>query len=135
MAPSALLIALPALWACRDPNAGLPRPYRTLTVPERVLAPSAEVRRKGRELYLRNCALCHGEGADGRGARRSALTTKPVDFTQRTWCGEATPRRVFHAIREGVRGTAMPAWKALDEDQSWDLVAYLLSVCEKGAEV
>jgi mono/diheme cytochrome c family protein len=30
-------------------------------------------------------------------------------------------------IREGVRGTPMPSWKALSEDECWDLVAYVLS--------
>lgn len=131
----AALVAVPAVCGCHDPDADLPRPYRTVTVPARVVEPSSAARRSGRGLFLQNCALCHGEGADGRGARHSALSTKPVDFTQRTWCRETTPRQVFHAIREGVRGTAMPAWRALDEEQSWDLVAYLLSVCEQGAEV
>jgi mono/diheme cytochrome c family protein len=35
---------------------------------------------------------------------------------------------VYFAIREGVHGTPMPAWKSLDEDATWDLVAYVLSV-------
>ncbi len=28
----------------------------------------------------------------------------------------------------------MPAWKILSEDETWDLVAYVLSVAELGAE-
>jgi mono/diheme cytochrome c family protein len=35
---------------------------------------------------------------------------------------------VYFAIREGVQGTPMPAWKALDENSTWDLVGYILSV-------
>lgn len=122
--------ALLALWGCTSPDTGLPPAYRDLAVPERVLARSADAVRRGRELYLESCALCHGERADGRGVRRSSLSTRPVDFTQRSWCRGTTPRRVYHAIREGVDGTAMPAWKALDENQCWDLVAYLLAACE-----
>ncbi len=45
-----------------------------------------------------------------------------------------TPKRAFYVIREGVRGTPMPAWKILNEDQSWDLVAYVLSVTELGPD-
>ena len=37
--------------------------------------------------------------------------------------------------REGVRGTPMPAWKALGEGETWDIVAYVLSVAELGPEV
>jgi len=119
-----------ALWGCRSPDAGLPPAYRALAVPERVVERAPDAARRGRELYLASCALCHGEDADGRGVRRSSLSTRPVDFTQRSWCRATTPRQVYHAVREGVDGTAMPAWKALDEDQCWDLVAYLLTVCE-----
>jgi hypothetical protein len=41
-----------------------------------------------------------------------------------------SPRRVYFAIREGVRGTAMPSWKSLEEGEIWDLVALLLGVGE-----
>jgi mono/diheme cytochrome c family protein len=43
-----------------------------------------------------------------------------------------TPRRVYYVIREGIRGTPMPAWKTLDAEQTWDLVAYVMSVAELG---
>jgi mono/diheme cytochrome c family protein len=45
------------------------------------------------------------------------------------------PRRAYYVIREGLRRTPMPAWKILDEDQTWDLVAYVLSVVEQGPGV
>jgi mono/diheme cytochrome c family protein len=44
-----------------------------------------------------------------------------------------TPERVFYVIREGMRGTPMAAWKVLGENETWDLVAYVLSVAEHGA--
>jgi len=39
---------------------------------------------------------------------------------------------VFFTIQEGSQGTAMPAWKNLSDEQTWDLVAYLLSISELG---
>jgi high-affinity iron transporter len=88
---------------------------------------------RGRTLYLRQCALCHGERADGRGARRSALEKPPVDFTDRAWRRRATPARVAAAIRDGVRGTPMPAWKGtLAAQEIDDLAAYLLAVAPEG---
>jgi high-affinity iron transporter len=89
---------------------------------------SAEARERGRMLFLEHCALCHGAGADGRGVRREGLSSPPRDFTDPSVRRKSSPRRMYYEIREGVRGTAMPSWKALDEGQTWDLVAFLRSV-------
>jgi mono/diheme cytochrome c family protein len=92
---------------------------------------SFEVRERGRALYVAHCVLCHGVKADGQGVRRAGLSTRARDFTSVSWRRDATPRRVYYAIREGVTGTAMPSWKSLDESETWDLVAFLLSVGEQ----
>jgi mono/diheme cytochrome c family protein len=115
-----------------DRGAAVPARYRTLAVPDATLA-SAESRARGRALYLEHCALCHGERADGRGQRRAALSTAPADFTSRAWRAGTTPRRLYAVIHGGVRGTAMPAWRTLGDDEIWSLVAYLLAVSEQGA--
>ena len=120
-----------ALSACNAPEADLPQTYRALPVPEARLA-SAEARRHGRELYLEHCVLCHGVGANGDGVRSMGLSPRPADFTQSAFRAKMTPRRVFHAIREGRRGTAMSGWPSLSDEQAWDLVAYLLAVSEAG---
>jgi mono/diheme cytochrome c family protein len=109
----------------------VPPAYRSLAVPEARLA-SPAARRRGRALFLRHCALCHGERADGHGLRRSSLSSDPRDFTSREWRARTSPRHVYAVVRDGVPGTAMPAWRTLDESQTWDLVAYVLSVAEKG---
>jgi high-affinity iron transporter len=96
-------------------------------VPEERLV-SAQASARGQALFLEHCALCHGARADGDGVRREGLSTRPRDFTDPSWRRRASPRAVFFVIREGVRGTAMPSWKSLDEGQAWDLVAFLLSV-------
>jgi len=129
--PAVLLLSL-ALSACRGEDSDLPPAYRRLEVPEEHLR-SSEVRARGRQLFVRNCALCHGERADGRGARSEGLARRPADFTHPAWRGRASPRRVFYALREGVRGTPMPSFRgAFDEDETWDLVAYVLSVAAGG---
>ena len=122
----ATTLALSTLSGCRGSD--LPPPYRDLAVPVERLA-SAEARQQGRALYLVSCALCHGERGDGNGVRQN-LSSHPRDFTDPAWRRRMTPRRVFYVIHEGVQGTAMPAWKALDEGETWDLVAYVLSLAE-----
>lgn len=115
---------------CSDRDADLPAAYRDVRVPEQQLA-SPAAQRRGRHLFLEHCALCHGENADGHGVRREGLSVPPRDLTSVAWRRETSPRHVYFAIREGVRGTPMPSWKALDEHELWDLVAYVLSVSEQ----
>jgi mono/diheme cytochrome c family protein len=122
----ALAISL-ACAACSGPDADLPPSYRTLQVPEARLQ-SAAAAARGRELFLAHCALCHGVRADGHGVRSEGLSRPPADFTDPDWRRRVSARRVFFVIREGVHGTPMPAWKALEDDQVWDLVAYLLQL-------
>lgn len=119
-----------AFSACRGRDGDLPARYRDLAVPETRLH-SGEARERGRKLFLEHCALCHGEHADGRGVRREGLTSPPRDFTDAAWRRRTSPRHVFYTIREGSPGTPMPAWKSLDEGETWDLAAYLLAVADR----
>jgi high-affinity iron transporter len=102
-------------------------------VPEARLR-SAEARESGRELFLANCALCHGERGDGHGRRSAGFAKAPANFTDPAWRRAATARRVFFAIREGLRGTPMPAWSTFSDDETWDLVAYVLSLGKTPAQ-
>ena len=76
--------------------------------------------------------LCHGERADGKGARRKGLSGKPTSFQNPDWRINTTPAQVFQVLSEGKRGTSMPAWPTLTADQKWDIIAYVLSVAEDG---
>jgi mono/diheme cytochrome c family protein len=85
-------------------------------------------RRHGRELFAKYCTLCHGERGDGQGARSSAFVTPPRDLTSSAWRSSTTPQRVFRSIRDGIPGTAMPAWHALGDDSVADLTAYVMTL-------
>jgi mono/diheme cytochrome c family protein len=122
-------LALPLLAACSAPDAGLPAAYREIDVPrERLADPAA--RRRGREVFLKTCALCHGRRGDGHGPRATSLGSPPTDLTRASWQRRATPRYVYWRIHEGVPDTDMPSWKAFDPEATWDLVAYVLSLGE-----
>ena len=120
------LAMLLALSACEPPEPAPPPAFD---------APAARVR--GRTVYLAYCALCHGEHADGRGPRRGSLSPPPASFRDPSWRARTTPGQVYLTVRDGRRGTPMPAWKAvLDEGETWDVVAYVLGVgrdAEEGA--
>jgi high-affinity iron transporter len=130
MRPRGAILAISLTFSgCSDRDRDLPPEYRRLEAPEARLR-SAEARERGRALFEQHCALCHGTRADGQGVRREGLTSRPRDFTDPSWRGRASPPRIFYALREGVRGTAMPSWRSLSDGETWDLVAFLLSVGE-----
>jgi mono/diheme cytochrome c family protein len=93
---------------------------------------SDEARRRGRVVFREHCALCHGERADGRGIRQEALSAKPIDFSRRAWREQADPIEIHHVLVEGKRGTSMPAWPTLSEEEKWDVIAYVLRVSRDG---
>jgi mono/diheme cytochrome c family protein len=70
----ALLGLAIALGACRSSGAGgAPAPAPS---PDPVLA------ELGRDVFLRRCASCHGEGGQGDGPAAGALRTPPADLTR-----------------------------------------------------
>jgi mono/diheme cytochrome c family protein len=121
-----------ALSAC-SPEHATPsvKDYGHVEVPQARLSSDA-ARQRGRLIYERKCQLCHGERADGNGVRSKGLSRRPADFTSAKWRSNVSPRFVFEIVSEGKRGTSMPAWPTLSEDEKWDVVAYVLSVAEDG---
>ncbi len=97
-----------------------------------VLGCGGDARPDARELYLANCAPCHGERADGKGPRHEHLDPPPRDYTDPEWRAQATLDSVRSAIRGGVPMSSMPAWDMLSEKQIEALAEYVLSVAEGG---
>ncbi|MFN2441995.1 MAG: cytochrome c [Thermoanaerobaculia bacterium] len=77
-------------------------------------------RNEGASLFAAHCAVCHGTTGDGSGQVPSR-----VDFTSRSWQQYRSDDDIRSAIRSGVKGTAMPAFPALNEQQVDALVAHL----------
>lgn len=79
---------------------------------------------RGGELYVENCAMCHGLDGQGRiGANLDAFPGIMVDSTLR------------QAISEGVDGSVMPAWLQseggpLTDQEVDDIVSYIIQSFE-----
>jgi mono/diheme cytochrome c family protein len=63
-------------------------------------------------LYHDYCSVCHGDKGDGKSHAMQGLVPPPRDFTSPQSSIELNFGRIVHAIREGVPGTAMTAWKS-----------------------
>ena len=74
---------------------------------------------RGQAVFDANCATCHGAAGDGSGLAGAA------DFTDVEFMRGEKPAEFFEAIRDGVEGTAMPAWgETLSEMDIWDVLYY-----------
>src|SRR5437773_9518245 len=88
---------------------------------------------KGKTVYVKWCAGCHGDTGAGDGAAAPAMLPRPRNFTgavykvRTTASGQlSTDADLMRAIDEGLPGSAMPAWKArLSEAERRDVMAYL----------
>jgi cbb3-type cytochrome c oxidase subunit III len=80
----------------------------------------------GRSLFRGNCAACHGlEGEGGIGTRLNS-----ADFL-----GLASDEFLTHTVIEGRPGTGMPAWTNLTSDDVSDVLAYVRTWGNRGADV
>ncbi len=71
----------------------------------------------GRKVFADRCAFCHG--SDGKGIRAK----KTPDFTDPAEQASLTDQVILETIRNGRKGTAMPAWKGKLSDEEIHAVA------------
>ncbi len=115
------------LISCTD--AGVAYPQRE--VPQQLLN-SAQARQAGKELFMDDCAFCHGHLDEGRSLRANDYDPPPMNFSDPRY-QTVDPAYLFWRIAEGKteepfrsRGSVMPAWGAHYSDkQIWQLIAYL----------
>ena len=88
---------------------------------------SASSRRRGSEIFLQNCAPCHGEAGDGQGTASATLLPAPANFKLK----QPDSDYLLQVVSDGIPGTAMPAWKELlSEADRTALAEYVRSLFE-----
>lgn len=91
---------------------------------------SAESIARGRQLFAKDCAVCHGAEGKGDGVAATALPQRPDDLSR------IAPPPIFpdgvvaYRIVNGVK--LMPAFKStLSENEIWDLLNFIRSLATK----
>ncbi|HJZ55454.1 MAG TPA: cytochrome c [Gemmataceae bacterium] len=94
---------------------------------------------EGGKLFRRHCVQCHGMTGDGRGPTGLWINPHPRDFRRGAFKFVSTgdggkPRRsdLARTIRDGLKGTAMPAFALLPEDQRDLLASYVIFLSLRG---
>jgi cytochrome c oxidase cbb3-type subunit III len=75
--------------------------------------------KNGQQLFMGQCARCHGpKGEGGRGAVLAQPRLRHA----------LDDESLFLVIRDGIKGTEMPAGYAVDTRETWQLAAYVRSL-------
>jgi cytochrome c oxidase cbb3-type subunit I/II len=94
---------------------------------------NAKFQARGKELYAKACAACHGDDGQGEGpvATRMVFNSHPANFTKplasikiRSTQPGSLPQDedLFRTITRGLPGTAMLSFRNLPADDRWALV-------------
>jgi mono/diheme cytochrome c family protein len=87
-------------------------PPQSIAPAEQIMPASANLD-AGKQVFARDCSGCHG--ADGAGHSPGGRALRPVAFNLAG--NQLDPQVVARALRQGVAGTAMPAWNELPADE------------------
>jgi mono/diheme cytochrome c family protein len=86
---------------------------------------SQESLQRGRQVFLQNCAPCHGAAGDGRGVTAATLRPEPANFHLK----QPDADYILQVLTVGIPGTGMPAWKdQIPEPDRKALANYLRSL-------
>jgi high-affinity iron transporter len=81
---------------------------------------------RGRQIYQRECASCHGAAGLGDGPAAAGMDPPPLPIGSAPDMIDATPTLLFRVLAVGIKGTAMTGYAdRLSADDRWDVVAYL----------
>ena len=110
------------------------RPGSVLEIPRDLPAPASESVARGRELYLKQCATCHGNSGKGDGVQEqhdeSGVPIRPRDFTRGVFKGGREREQLYARILLGVPGTPMPASPNFKPAEVGDLINYIQSLSD-----
>lgn len=86
-----------------------PREAQREQVNVRALAEATpDLVRLGRQVYGLNCASCHGDQGDGRGASGRGLNPPPMNFQNPgEWTNSPSIAGMWKTLQEGIPGTSM----------------------------
>jgi mono/diheme cytochrome c family protein len=107
-------------------------------LPSGIRPSGAQEADRGKQLFERHCATCHGPQGAGDGPAAYLLSPKPRDFTRgefrlvTTANGIPTGDDLLRVITNGMPGSAMPPWDRLPEADRRLLVTTVQQVWRDG---
>lgn len=97
------------------------------------------VLRRGAAVYQERCAACHGATGDGAGPAAEYMYPRPRDYRRGVFKFASTPygskpRRedLLRTLRQGAKGTSMPSFALLADDDLEAVLDYVLVLTHRG---
>ncbi len=90
--------------------------------PENILAGKILFEQKAKPLP---CMQCRGLEGTGNGPMAFGLNPAPRNFTCAQTIKGVPDGQLFWIIQNGSKGTGMPAFKKLEDEQIWQLILYI----------
>lgn len=83
---------------------------------------------QGKRFFENNCFTCHGKQGDGKGPRSAFINPKPRNFLEPESRQRLNRPALFVAVRDGLRGTVMPSWgKVLNDQEIVNVAEYVFA--------
>ena len=87
---------------------------------------------RGKALFERHCAPCHGAGGWGDGPQAASLKTRPANF-HRSLSYLKSDEELLKTIEHGVVFSPMHSWRGqLTDGEMQDVVAYIRLLSQQG---
>src|SRR5262249_8093574 len=114
-------------------------PGAPLAVPADLPAPSPESVARGREMYVKTCAGCHGETGKGDGTQdqgtADGMPPRPRALTRGVFKGGRERDQLYARVMLGLPGSPMPnSLTALKPQEAGDIVNYILSLSDPSTQ-
>lgn len=90
--------------------------------PENIIAGKILFEKKAKPLP---CMQCHGLDGTGNGPMAFGLNPSPRNFTCAQTIKGVPDGQLFWIIRNGSKGTGMPAFNKLEDEEIWQLILYI----------
>lgn len=94
---------------------------------------------RGRDVYTRQCAGCHGDTGDGQGPAAPYLDPLPRDYRLGKFKFTSTPRGskprrddLARIIRRGAKGTSMPSFRWMSDEDLQAVIDYVMLLSTRG---
>ena len=86
---------------------------------------------KGKLIYAQKCGSCHGKEGKGDGPFGKNLTPPAANLADPAGTGRKTDAELLEKIAKGGKGTAMPAFKSLSDQERTDVLSYVRTLAGK----
>lgn len=84
--------------------------------PRTVLTPNPALLARGKDVYAKTCATCHGADGKGDGPGGTGLNPKPRNFTDKAaWKNGTRLEDIYRTLDEGIKGSSMVSYNYLSK--------------------